>query len=74
MLQDCPQLFVSVAEHDPLRDSGVAYAEALKAANVPVVLDMGKGLIHGYLRGMDYCVDSMNMLKDFQRLAVQNAA
>jgi acetyl esterase len=70
-----PPAFVSVAEHDPLRDSGVAYAEALKAANVPVVLDMGKGLIHGYLRGMDYCVDSMNMLKKISAwLAVQNAA
>lgn len=58
-----PPAFVSVAEHDPLRDSGVAYAEAMSAAGVPVTLDMGKGLIHGYLRAMDYCADSMTTLK-----------
>ena len=70
-----PPAFVSVAEHDPLRDSGVAYAEALKAAGVPVTLDMGPGLIHGYLRAMDYCADSMSMLKKMAAwLAEKNSA
>ena len=58
-----PPAYVSVAEHDPLRDSGVVYAEAMQAASVSVTLDMGKGLIHGYLRSMDYCSDSMASLK-----------
>jgi acetyl esterase len=52
-----PPAFVAVAEHDPLRDSGVAYALALQAAGVPVVLDKGPGLIHSYLRAMSYCAD-----------------
>jgi acetyl esterase len=50
--------FIAVAENDPLRDSGVVYAEKLKVAGVPVELDMGDGLIHGYLRAMEYCDDS----------------
>jgi acetyl esterase len=50
--------FVAVAEYDPLRDSGEVYAEKLEAAGVPVVLDHGEGLIHGYLRAMEYCDDS----------------
>lgn len=55
--------FVAVAENDPLRDSGTLYAEKLEAAGVPVVLDMGDGLIHGYLRAMEYCEDSQAKLR-----------
>ncbi|MBL8325248.1 MAG: alpha/beta hydrolase [Rubrivivax sp.] len=53
-----PPAFIAVAEHDPLRDSGLAYAEALQAAGVPLVLDRGAGLIHGYLRARSYCAKS----------------
>lgn len=52
---ELPPAFVAVAQHDPLRDSGLAYAEALQAAGVPLVLDHGTGLIHGYLRARPYC-------------------
>lgn len=70
-----PAAFVAVAEHDPLRDSGVAYAQALQSAGVTVVLDRGPGLIHGYLRSMDYCSDSMKNLKKMAAwLAEKNAA
>lgn len=55
--------FVAVAENDPLRDSGVIYADKLKEAGVPVAVDMGDGLIHGYLRAMEYCTDSEAKLR-----------
>jgi len=60
---DLPPAFIGVAQNDPLRDSGRAYAQALQGAGVPVLLDEGEGLIHGYLRAMDYCTDSMNKLR-----------
>ena len=49
-----PPAFVAIAEHDPLRDEGRAYAERLKASGVAVQLDEGPGLFHGYLRAMPY--------------------
>jgi acetyl esterase len=55
-----PPAFIAVAEHDPLRDDGIAYAETLEAAGVPVTLHRGRGLFHGYLRALSWaaCVRS----------------
>lgn len=61
-----PPAYVAVAEHDPLRDSGLAYAQALQAAGVPVEVDPGPSLIHGYLRAMAYCGD---VRQRFERMA-----
>lgn len=58
-----PPAFVAVAEHDPLRDSGKAYAGKLRTAGTPVAHDPGIGLIHGYLRAMEYCSASVEKLK-----------
>ena len=62
-----PPAYIAVAEHDPLRDSGIAYADALQAAGVPVTLDRGPGLIHSYLRALTYCADAR---ASFERMAV----
>ncbi len=53
-----------MAQNDPLRDSGLAYAETLEAAGVDVVRDAGEGLIHGYLRAMEYCAESRDRLRE----------
>ncbi|WP_172294334.1 alpha/beta hydrolase fold domain-containing protein [Pseudoruegeria sp. HB172150] len=58
-----PPAYIAVAQNDPLRDSGLAYAEALMSAGVDVTTDSGEGLIHGYLRAMEYCEDSEAKLR-----------
>ncbi len=46
------------AEFDPLRDEGVAYAEALAAAGVPVELVEGRGQVHTSLTMVDVVLSS----------------
>ncbi|MCB1387958.1 MAG: alpha/beta hydrolase fold domain-containing protein [Rhodobacteraceae bacterium] len=58
-----PPAYVAVAQNDPLRDSGLAYAEALRNAGVPVEVSKGEGLIHGYMRAMEWCEASRESLK-----------
>lgn len=43
-----PQAMVVVAELDPLRDEGLAYAELLSAHDVPVSVVEGKDMLHAY--------------------------
>lgn len=44
-----PPALVQVAEHDPIRDDGLRYAERLRAAGVPVRTTEYIGMPHGYL-------------------------
>lgn len=44
-----PPAVVAVAEFDPLRDEGTAYARALSDAGVAVTFIAGEGLVHGWL-------------------------
>lgn len=48
-LQGLPPAVVVIAGHDPLRDEGVAYADALVAAGVRTVQCHYEGGIHGFM-------------------------
>ena len=54
-LAGLPPALVQVAEHDPLREDGVRYAEALRSAGVPVRLTEYVGMPHGYLNFPGVC-------------------
>lgn len=61
--ENLPPAYVAVAQNDPLRDDGVDYAEKLQQSGVPAELDRGEGLIHGYLRAMEFCTASRTSLE-----------
>lgn len=48
-LSGLPPAISVVAGHDPLRDEGFAYAEALEAAGVPSVCRYFEGGVHGFM-------------------------
>jgi acetyl esterase len=49
-LQDVAPACVILAECDPLVDEGVAYADRLRAAGVPVHLELYRGLTHDFIK------------------------
>lgn len=49
-LSGLPRTILSVAERDPLRDEGLAFAERLRAAGIPLWCREAPGMIHSYPR------------------------
>src|SRR5215472_3085001 len=58
---------VVVCEFDPLRDEGVAYAERLREAGVPVRLSEYEGMIHGFIRMQAMIDRSQDLLNELAR-------
>ncbi|HEX9523818.1 MAG TPA: alpha/beta hydrolase fold domain-containing protein [Reyranella sp.] len=79
-LADLPPAFVATCEFDPLRDEGIAYAEALAAAGVPVEQLQARGHFHSsftmvdvVLTGVDGRVKMAEALRRFAGQGLQEA-
>jgi acetyl esterase/lipase len=72
-LAGVPPAFVAVAEHDVLRDDGLAYARALSEAGVAVRVERYDDMAHGFVRWgglVDRARDLIEALAGFAREAV----
>ena len=63
-LTGAPPAIVLVAECDPLRDEGVAYAGLLEHFGVPVELLEAEGMIHGFLRMSGLVPEAIEIIDD----------
>jgi cation diffusion facilitator CzcD-associated flavoprotein CzcO/acetyl esterase/lipase len=59
-LEGLPPAFVTTCEFDPLRDEGIAYAEALAAAGVPVEQLNGRGHFHSSFTMVDVIITGVS--------------
>jgi acetyl esterase/lipase len=59
-----PPAYIAVMEFDPLRDEGVAYAQALAAAGVTVELHLFPGTYHGSSNVVDAPVTRREMAEE----------
>lgn len=71
-----PTTVIVLASHDVLRDEGLAYADALRGAGVPVKLRVVEGVTHGFIRLhnlFDLAADELQALADNIADACANA-
>ncbi len=49
-VQGTAPAWLGLAECDPLADEGLAYADTLRAAGVPVQLEIYRGVVHEFIK------------------------
>jgi acetyl esterase len=71
-LEDVAPACVLLAECDPLVDEGLAYADKLRAAGVPVELDLVRGVTHDFIK-LGRVLKEAGHAQDFAALALRAA-
>ncbi len=62
-LKGLPPTYIAVAEHDPLCDDGLIFAEKLRAAGIPVYLRSEPELAHSFMRARHHSPPAMAAFK-----------
>ncbi len=70
-----PPAMIHVAQLDPLRDEGLAYAARLEEAGVPVRTRCDQGMLHGYLSSaaaIPLAMEAVNEAGEWVKTCLQN--
>jgi acetyl esterase len=62
-----PPAYVMVAEYDPLRDEGIAYAKKLEEAGIPVKLKVYDDQAHGFFQMFNFITTANDAIADAAR-------
>lgn len=62
-----PPALVVVAQFDPLRDQGIAYAKALESSHVPVHLIIAPGVLHGFMGTPEQAMENLVQAVEIMR-------
>jgi acetyl esterase len=68
-LAKLPPAIIVAAEHDPLREEALEYAERLRESGVPVDLSVASAMIHGFLRARKMSPAADRQMIDIARRA-----
>lgn len=72
-LAGLPPAYVALAEHDVLRDEGVAYAQRLEAEGVPVEVELFSGQMHGFISMFNILPSSAQLISRIAEQTLQHA-
>jgi acetyl esterase len=72
-VDDVAPACIILAECDPLLDEGLAYADKLRAAGVPVALELARGVTHDFIK-MGRMLKEAHTALDFAAAALKEAA
>lgn len=67
-LDGLPPAFIALAEYDPLLDEGLAYADRLAQAGVPVRIEVYDGMVHDFARLADITDGAAQVRQDIAKM------